>query len=456
MKKIITFCFACFAAAFVCGQNKTAFVQETFTLQGGTFHGGSVMRRNDIYFDLSKASLRPESKTVLDSIAAFFLLHPEFTIETGMHTDYENPELSIRLTQVRAQAIVAYLVSKNVPPNRVLAKGYGDSKPLIPEKQIAAAKTLQEKDSLKYLNRRVEFLIIGINAQLTPLFSFSDSAFFPGQVKRYYSILYDLDKSMMRPESKEVIDSVGFFLLHHPGLCLEIGTCTDSRGSDNYNQKLSEMRARSVCDYLIYMGIEKERLSFYGYGETLPLVEENTIRNAIAENAPKETIEGFHRQNRRTEFRITSVLHKSAKKVCSFFSITGTSFSAGSIFPARSVQYETGNATLRPESFPVLDSIAVFLLRHPEITLEIGDYSGSEQSYSFAIERLSQQRADSIAAYLIRSEVPAEQIAAKGYGEACPLITRLECKELNRSEPQNQFDFEKMNRRVEFKIVSVK
>jgi OOP family OmpA-OmpF porin len=51
---------------------------------------------------------------------------------------------------------------------------------------------------------------------------------------------------------------------------------TDSRGSDEYNQRLSEARAKSVCEYLISRGISADRLSYIGYGESRPIDTNDT------------------------------------------------------------------------------------------------------------------------------------------------------------------------------------
>ena len=73
---------------------------------------------------------------------------------------------------------------------------------------------------------------------------------------------------------------------------IEISGHTDDKGSDTYNQKLSENRAKSVVDYLTEKGIKKERLEFKGYGESQPI-------------SSNETEEG-QQLNRRIEFKILS------------------------------------------------------------------------------------------------------------------------------------------------------
>ncbi|RMG82802.1 MAG: peptidoglycan-associated lipoprotein [Bacteroidetes bacterium] len=107
------------------------------------------------------------------------------------------------------------------------------------------------------------------------------------------NIFFDFDKATLRPESEAEIQNVYTILKENPKLSIEIGGHTDSKGSDEYNQKLSEARAKAVVDRLIEMGISPDRLSYKGYGETQPI-------------ASNDTDEG-RQLNRRTEFKIIGV-----------------------------------------------------------------------------------------------------------------------------------------------------
>ncbi|MCW5909151.1 MAG: OmpA family protein [Chitinophagales bacterium] len=111
------------------------------------------------------------------------------------------------------------------------------------------------------------------------------------------NIYYDYDKATLRSESKLVLDTVFIFFRENPDLTIEIGSHTDSRGSDAYNLKLSQARAQSVVDYFIQKGIPAERLLAKGYGET-KLV--NNCSNGV--NCTEEE----HQKNRRTTFRVVS------------------------------------------------------------------------------------------------------------------------------------------------------
>lgn len=114
-------------------------------------------------------------------------------------------------------------------------------------------------------------------------------------------ILYDYNKWDLRPESKLILNDLVKFLNVNDNIIIEIGSHTDERGNDDYNQSLSQKRAKSVIDYLIGNGIEKDRLTAIGYGETKLIV-----RNAQTEED--------HQVNRRTAFKILSENYLPAGK----------------------------------------------------------------------------------------------------------------------------------------------
>ncbi len=113
-------------------------------------------------------------------------------------------------------------------------------------------------------------------------------------------IEYDLDKATLRPKSKEILDNIYNMHKLNENISIEINSHTDTRGSDVYNQKLSQARAQSCVDYLISKGIHKERLIPKGYGETKPLISDAEI----AKFATKDEQEEQHQHNRRTAFRV--------------------------------------------------------------------------------------------------------------------------------------------------------
>jgi outer membrane protein OmpA-like peptidoglycan-associated protein len=111
-----------------------------------------------------------------------------------------------------------------------------------------------------------------------------------GQVVRLNNVFFDFDKWSLRPESFIELNRVIELLKENPAIVIEMSAHTDSRGSDDYNFKLSDNRARSVMEYIVAHGIDQSRISSKGYGETKPV-------------ATNETDDG-RQLNRRVEFTI--------------------------------------------------------------------------------------------------------------------------------------------------------
>lgn len=108
-------------------------------------------------------------------------------------------------------------------------------------------------------------------------------------------IYFDYDLWYIRKESKPILNRVIEIMKKYPKMTVEIGSHTDVRASDAYNNVLSEKRAASTRKYFISKGIEADRVTAKGYGETRPIVQ------CIPENSCDEE---QHELNRRSEFLI--------------------------------------------------------------------------------------------------------------------------------------------------------
>ena len=106
------------------------------------------------------------------------------------------------------------------------------------------------------------------------------------------NILFGFDKSDLTADAKENLGKLVTVLNKYPDTNIAIYGHTDSKGSDTYNQRLSERRAKAVSDYLAGNNIANSRLTTQGFGESQPKVTNDT-EEAMA-------------QNRRVEFAITA------------------------------------------------------------------------------------------------------------------------------------------------------
>lgn len=123
-----------------------------------------------------------------------------------------------------------------------------------------------------------------MNVPLVPINS-KDST--PVQLK---NIFFETDSYVLKPESKVELNKLVDFLQKNPTISIMIMGHTDDVGDDAYNLTLSNNRAKSVVEYLISNNIQQNRLQYKGYGETKPLVPNDSDKNRSI--------------NRRTEFMI--------------------------------------------------------------------------------------------------------------------------------------------------------
>ena len=112
-------------------------------------------------------------------------------------------------------------------------------------------------------------------------------------------ILFAFDSYRITRDSKEILDEMVQVFLENPGLVVRIDSHTDSRGSNQYNQWLSEKRAESTRDYLLSQGVNPAQIAdSVGHGEDDP--------QAKCTQAMEPCEENLHKQNRRSVFEIVS------------------------------------------------------------------------------------------------------------------------------------------------------
>jgi len=97
-----------------------------------------------------------------------------------------------------------------------------------------------------------------------------------GAVVRLKNIYFDFDKTTLKEESYVELNKVVDFLKLNANVEIEIEGHTDNKGSDVYNQNLSQGRSQSVVDYLVEQGIESNRLTAHGFGESKPIDTNDT------------------------------------------------------------------------------------------------------------------------------------------------------------------------------------
>lgn len=138
----------------------------------------------NIFYDFDKATLRPESKKALDEMIKMLNDNPNVTIELGAHTDRKGTDkYNEKLAQRRAQSVVDYLIARGIAPDRLGAKGYGESVPKTINKKMAKQfdflkegdvltedfilkLTPEQQEIADQINRRTEFKVLRTNYNL--------------------------------------------------------------------------------------------------------------------------------------------------------------------------------------------------------------------------------------------------------------------------------------------------
>ena len=91
-------------------------------------------------------------------------------------------------------------------------------------------------------------------------------------------VLFDTGKYNLRSEARERLARLSGIVLAHPGLNLEVEGHTDSTGSEEFNQRLSEQRAATTRDYLIQQGLPAGNIAARGYGKSMPVADNSTVQ----------------------------------------------------------------------------------------------------------------------------------------------------------------------------------
>ncbi|MEM8909299.1 MAG: OmpA family protein, partial [Bacteroidota bacterium] len=112
------------------------------------------------------------------------------------------------------------------------------------------------------------------------------------------NIYYDFNKSYIRSGAARELDELLALMKQYPSMKIELGSHTDSRGSNAYNQTLSDKRAKSAKEYLVSKGVASNRITTKGYGETQLRNQCGDLSNCTEED---------HQYNRRTEVKITAI-----------------------------------------------------------------------------------------------------------------------------------------------------
>lgn len=248
----------------------------------------------NVRFKFDQDILTTEAEIILKNVANVMNKYPEEKFEILGHTDSWGSDLyNLDLSERRAKQVKRYLISNGVDSTRLFTGGCGERMPIADN----------NTEMGRAINRRIEFSIYdGVSNKCPKIeepkkVEFKNTeekriakSLLDGEQLTFTNVRFKHNSDELTEPSKLVLDNVANVLETLTDLKLEIEGHTDSDGAETYNQILSEKRSVSVKNYLVSKGIDGERLSTIGLGESKP-VESNATTEGKA-------------LNRRIEFKV--------------------------------------------------------------------------------------------------------------------------------------------------------
>lgn len=125
-----------------------------------------IFALENIYYEFNKWDIRPDAARELDKLVQLLTDNPEIKIELASHTDsIDDRDYNIRLSQRRAESAVQYIVQRGISPDRLIAKGYGEDRPIAPNTNPDGTDNPEGRQK----NRRTEFKILEVGVKPKPV-----------------------------------------------------------------------------------------------------------------------------------------------------------------------------------------------------------------------------------------------------------------------------------------------
>ncbi len=284
-------------------------VEPTVALDPATTQCGAeiadILGAEPIQFAAGSATIAAESQPTIAKLSEALGACPDAAFEVGGHTDSSGSTAgNQRLSEARAQAVLAALRTDALPLAAMTARGYGDSEPVADD----------ATDEGRAQNRRIAFTLPGLEAAGGAAGSGdemaadagTDSLAAPGEtggptavclarldaILSENSIEFAAGSAEITAESAPVVNALAGVLRGCPEAVLEVGGHTDSSGSDSGNLTLSQGRAEAVMAAVRRIDLPLPGLTAKGYGEADPIADNGSAAGRA--------------QNRRIAFKAAS------------------------------------------------------------------------------------------------------------------------------------------------------
>ena len=180
---------------------------------------------------------------------------------------------AVRQRQEAEQARAAALQQQQVA-QAAAEQAARDRAAAVSQQRAAEAEAEKAKQAAAQAEAEKAQLRAQLLSQLNSILQTRDSA--RGLIVNMSDVLFDTGSYTLKPGAREKLAKISGIVLAHPGLNLQIEGHTDSVGTDEFNQQLSERRADSVRDFLAQQGVPGSAISARGFGKTQPVAGNDT------------------------------------------------------------------------------------------------------------------------------------------------------------------------------------
>ncbi len=182
-------------------------------------------------------------------------------------------EADAQAAKAKAEAYAAAAKAK-AEADAAAAKAKAEQEALRAKEEAAKAEAERARQDAERAEREKQELRARLLEQFNRILETRDTP--RGLVVTMADVLFDTGKYDLRPTAREKLARLSGIVLAHPGLLLQVEGHTDSTGSDEFNQKLSEQRAGTTRDYLIQQGLTAGSITAKGFGKTMPAADNGT------------------------------------------------------------------------------------------------------------------------------------------------------------------------------------
>lgn len=248
----------------------------------------TAQEKSIIYFDSNKSELKKEAMQLLDSLVDVVTKKNSNQIFINAYCDnIGNDEQNQVLSEARANAVFNYLKTKNIVPQFMQKKGFGETQPVASNNDENGKAKNRRAEITIHINAPVSVQLIPAHPPVTVVnkgeeltTSNTSKDLEVGKTLVLKNLNFEGGTAILLPEAKPSLELLLKTMMENPTLEIEISghvCCAD-------DMPLSKARAYTVYTYLIRNGINKQRLTYKGYSRSKPIFEDDSTESAAKAN----------------------------------------------------------------------------------------------------------------------------------------------------------------------------